>query len=164
MFYYSDQHRTETKPIKIGSSSNGNNTPSNGRPVTTTTKQSGSSFEDVKVDDSDDSFNSSPIKKQQSNKSKLPNSSIARHNNNASYIPKQHNFDGQMLLESMLDNVDEDQRDNNRAIKNNNRLSHKSQSNNGSNGVFLLLDANEHLTVSKFIQLISILINLLLLG
>ena len=154
MFYYSDQHRTETKPIKISSSSNGNNTPSNGRPATTI-KQSASSFEDVKVDDSDDSFNSSPIKKQHSTKSKLPNSSISRQNNNANYIPKQHNFDGQMLLESMLDNEDEDQIDSNRAIKNTNRLSQKSQSNNGSNGVFLLLDANEHLTVSYFIQTIS---------
>jgi hypothetical protein len=146
MFYCSDQHRTGTKPIKINSSSNGNNNHSTER-TNTIPKQSGSSFEDVKVDDSDDNYNSPPMNKQHLTKPKISNSSVSRHSNNANQIPKQHNFDGQMLLESMLDNVDNDQVDNNRATKNTNRLSHKSQSNNASNGVFLLLDANEHLTV-----------------
>jgi hypothetical protein len=55
-----------------------------------------------------------------------------------------------MLLESMIDNVDEDHTDNNRSINKNHRLSHKSQSDTDSNGVFLLLDANEHLTVTQY--------------
>jgi hypothetical protein len=63
-------------------------------------------------------------------------------------MPKQHNFDEQMLRESMLDHRDEDQTDNKHAPKNNNRLSHKNHSTTDSNGVLLLLDANEHLTVS----------------
>ena len=55
-----------------------------------------------------------------------------------------------MLLESMLDNADDDQIDNNnRAIKTNHHLSNKAPSNTDSNGVFLLLNANEHLTVSQ---------------
>ncbi len=55
-----------------------------------------------------------------------------------------------MLLESMIDNLDEDHTDNNRTINKNHRLSHKSQSDADSNGVFLLLDANEHLTVTQY--------------
>jgi hypothetical protein len=146
--YSSDKLRTETKPIKINSSSNGNNML---KERLVTPKQSGSSFEDIKVDDSDENYNSSPMRKEYSTQSKISNSTVSHHNNNSNYIPKQHNFNQQMLIESMLDNVDEDQTNNNRATKKTNRLSQKLQSNNDSNNVFLLLDAHEHLTVNIFI-------------
>jgi len=53
-----------------------------------------------------------------------------------------------MLLESMLDDGDHNQQDNQQIIKNNNRLPQQNQSNIDSNKGFLLLDNNEHLTVS----------------
>jgi len=145
-FYYSNQQRPETKPIKINSTSNGNNML---KERISTPKQLGFSFEDVKVDDSDEIYNSPPRRKEYSTQLKTSNSTISDHNNNSSnHIPKQHSFNQQMLLESLLDNDDEDQIDNNRAIKKTNRLSQKFQSNNDSNDAFLLLDAHEHLTVS----------------
>jgi hypothetical protein len=146
-FYYSNQQRPETKPIKINSTSNGNNML---KERISTPKQLGFSFEDVKVDDSDEIYNSPPRRKEYSTQLKTSNSTISDHNNNNSsnHIPKQHSFNQQMLLESLLDNDDEDQIDNNRAIKKTNRLSQKFQSNNDSNDAFLLLDAHEHLTVS----------------
>ncbi len=52
-----------------------------------------------------------------------------------------------MLIESMLDDGDNDQRDSHNTIKTNNRLSQQNQSNIDSNKGFLLLDANEHLSV-----------------
>ena len=106
----SDQYRTETKPIKINSSSNDpkrNNI--NGR--ASTPKQFGSSFEDVKVDDSDENPNSPPTRKEQSVKSKALNSTASQHSNNSNYVPKQHNLDQQMRLESMIEHEDEDQTD-----------------------------------------------------
>jgi hypothetical protein len=116
-----------------------------------TPKQSEFSFEDVRVDDSDENYNSPPIRKDYSTQSKTFNSTVSHHHNNSNHIPKQHNFNQQMLLESMLDNEDEDHIDNNHAIKKPTRSSQKFQSNNDSNDVFLLLDANEHLTVTEFV-------------
>ena len=116
-----------------------------------TPKQSGSSFEDVKVNDSDESLDSPPIRKEYFAQSKTSNSTVSRQSNP---IPKQHNFNQQLLSDSMID--DEDQIDNNRAIKKTNRLSQKFQSNNESNDVFLLLNANEQLTVSSFLSLLLI--------
>jgi hypothetical protein len=119
-----------------------------------TPKQSGSSFEDVKVNDSDESLDSPPIRKEYFTQSKTSNSTVSRQSNP---IPKQHNFNQQLLLDSMIDNEDdEDQIDNNRAIKKTNRLSQKFPSNNESNDVFLLLNANEQLTVSSFLSLLLI--------
>lgn len=163
-FHSSDQQRAETKPIKINSSSNGNNNMLIER--ITTPKQSGSSFEDVKVDDSDESYNSPPIRKEHSIQLKTSNSTASHYNNkNSNHIPKQHNFNQQMLIESMRDDGDqeEDQLDNNRASRTSNRLSQKLQSNNDSNDVLLLLDAHEHLTVIKFSLLLYFSIILILL-
>jgi len=147
--YSSDKLRNETKPIKINSSSNGHNNMLKER--ITTPKQSGSSFEDVKVDDSDEIYHSLPMKKENPTQSKTSNSAVSHHNKNSNYIPEQHNFNQQMLLESMLDNEHEDQTDNNYANRKPNRLSQKLQSNNDSNDVFLLLDGHEHLTVNIFV-------------
>jgi len=142
---FRDQYRIETKPIAINSSSNGNN--SNTKSPIRSPQQFGSSFEDVRINDIDQNYNSPPVRKEHSTKSKISNS---HHNNKSYHLPKQHNLDQQMLLESMIDNLDEDQTDNNRTINKNHRLSHKSQSDTDSNGVFLLLDANEHLTVTQY--------------
>ncbi len=130
---FSDQHRTETQPIKIVSSSNVNNKD---------VKPSASSFEDVQVDDSDENYTSPSDRKEHSMKS------ISDQNNKSNHVPKRHNFNEQMLLESMLDDSENDQRDSHLSIKNNNRLQQQNQSNIDSNRGFLLLDANEHLTVS----------------
>ncbi|UJR09856.1 hypothetical protein I4U23_014078 [Adineta vaga] len=115
-----EQYRTETQPIKIIPSSNVN---------TKTMKPSATSFEDVQVDDSDDNHTSPPNRKQYSNQT-----------------PKRHNFNQEMLLESMLDEEKNDQPDNHLSSKTTNRLSHQSASD--ANRGFLLLDANEHLTVN----------------
>ncbi|CAF4755670.1 unnamed protein product, partial [Rotaria sp. Silwood1] len=135
-----DQRRNVTKPIQINSP-NSKERPKNSIP-------SSSSFEDVKVDDSDENYNSPPIRKEYGTKSKISNSNP---------IPKQHNLDEQMLLESMLDNDSDDQRNNHHAMRNNtnnNRLPHKSPINTDSNGVFLLLNAQEHLTVNNELDFI----------
>ncbi len=114
---FSDQ---QTKPIQIISSSNVN---------TKNLKPSASSFEDVHVDDSDENFISPTNEK-----------AVHRQQNKSNLTPKRHNFNEQMLLESMLDDGDQDQ-----MMKNKNRIS---QQNIDSNKGFLLLDNNEHLTVS----------------
>ncbi|CAF3717882.1 unnamed protein product [Adineta steineri] len=148
-----EQYRTETKPIKINSVSNGNHKKAHVR--NSTPKQSGSSFEDVKVDSSDDNTYSPPIRKEQSTKTKNSHSSTNHHNNNLNQVPTQHSLNQQMLLDSMIDNDDEDQIDNKRTTKKTHRQSQKLQSNADSNGVFLLLDANEHLTVNNKEDFIS---------
>ncbi|CAF2386562.1 unnamed protein product [Rotaria sp. Silwood2] len=132
----SDQHRNATKPIQINSSPNSKERTKNPIP-----SPSPSSFEDIKVDDSDETYSSPPIRKEYGMKSKISNSNP---------IPKQHNFDEQMLLESMLDNDSDDQKNNHHVNRtnNNNRNSHKPSTNTDSNGVFLLLNAQEHLTVN----------------
>ena len=116
-FLFSDQ---QTKPITIVPPSNVN---------TKNPKPSASSFEDVQVDDNDENYQQS----------------INRDNNKSNQIPKRHNFNEQMLLESMLDDGDHD-----RTTKNTNRLP---QQNIDSNKGFLLLDNNEHLTVSLQISI-----------
>ncbi|CAF0874456.1 unnamed protein product [Adineta ricciae] len=112
-----EQPRTSTQPIKIIPSSNVNNKP---------IKPSASSFEDVQVDDTDETLISPPNRKQHAN-----------------HIPKRHNFNQEMLLESMIDDRENDQVDTH-------HLPSKSvqQSNSESTRGFLLLDANEHLTVN----------------
>ena len=64
-----------------------------------------------------------------------------------------------MLLESMFDNDENDQHDEHSTIKKNNNLSRQNQPNTMFNREFLLIDANEHLTVSKvdFLQILSML-------
>jgi zinc finger FYVE domain-containing protein 1 len=109
----------QTKPIKIISSSNIN------------TKPSPSSFEDIQVDDSDES---------PSNKKSINHIQNIKTN----HTPKRHNFNEQMLLESMLDDGDHDQ-----IMKTTNRLPQQTQSNINSNKGFLLLDNNEHLTINN---------------
>ena len=125
--FFREPSRMDTPPIKISSSYNGSTSQPQGR--THIPKQSGSSsFEDVKVDDSDDACNSPPQR-------------------NGNHVPTQHNLNQQMLLESMIDDsVDEDRTDRRRPTKHTQRppLKHQPE----SRGVFLLLDANEHLTVS----------------
>ncbi|CAF0821645.1 unnamed protein product [Adineta steineri] len=148
-----EQYRTETKPIKINSVSNGNHKKAHVR--NSTPKQSGSSFEDVKVDSSDDNTYSPPIRKEQSTKTKISHSTTNHHNNNLNQVPTQHSLNQQMLLDSMIDNDDEDQIDNKRTTKKTHRQSQKLQPNADSNGVFLLLDANEHLTVNNKEDFIS---------
>ena len=145
-FLISDHQRNESKPIRIHSAANGNN---NSKEGSANSKQSLSSFEDVKVDDSDENYNSPPVRKEHMLKSKFSNSINSSQNKNSSYIPRQHNLDEQMLLDSMIDNDIDDHGTNRQTIQNNNRLPHKSSSASDSNGVFLLLDANEHLTVSE---------------
>ena len=49
-------------------------------------------------------------KKKYSTQSRTSNSTVTYHNNYSNYIPKQHNSNKQMLLESMLDNGDKDQK------------------------------------------------------
>jgi hypothetical protein len=106
-----------------------------------TPRPSPSSFEDVRVNDSDESLDSPPIQHEYS--------TVSRHKNNADRNPQQHNFNQEMLFDSM---IDDDQIDNNRAMKKTNRLSQKSE----SNDVFLLLDADEHLTVCHCYSIIVI--------
>jgi hypothetical protein len=91
----------QTKPIKIVPTTKVN------------PKPSASSFEDIQVDDTDESRNKPP---------------------------KRHNFNAQMLLESMLDDGDHSQ-----------TISHVQNrlQNVESDKGFLLLDNNEHLTVSS---------------
>ncbi|CAF3548356.1 unnamed protein product, partial [Rotaria socialis] len=137
-----DQHLNATKPIKINSSSNVKQR--NQIPI-----QSPCSFEDVQVDDSDENYNSPPQRKENSIKSKSSNSTSSPYTSNSNHIPKQHNLNEQMLLESMLDNEADDQNNNHQTTRNHNRLSHKSSANTDSNGVFLLLNASEHLTVNS---------------
>ena len=129
-YSFSDQRRTETQPIKIVSTPNAKSQPA---------KPSASSFEDVQVDDSDDNHTSPPNRKQKSAKS------VAY----SSHVPKQHNFDQQMLLESMLDDGENDHLDSHSSRKNLSRLAQQNQANEDSNGGFVLLDANEQLTVSE---------------
>lgn len=111
--------------------------------------QSPCSFEDIQVDDSDENFQSFPPKKEPLIKS---NCSTSPYTNNRNLIPKQHNLDEQMLLESMLETEDNEHNNNHQTNRNHNRLSHKSSVNAESDGVFLLLNANEHLTVSDIFQ------------
>ncbi|CAF1118512.1 unnamed protein product [Rotaria magnacalcarata] len=137
-----DQHLNATKPIKINSSSNVKQR--NQIPI-----QSPCSFEDIQVDDSDENYNSPPKRKENSIKSKTSNSTSSPYTSNSNHIPKQHNLNEQMLLESMLDNEADDRNNNHQTNRNHNRLSHKSSANTDSNGVFLLLNASEHLTVNS---------------
>lgn len=65
--------------------------------------------------------------------------------NSSHQMPKQHNFDVQMLLDSMIDDGGTDQ---NHPLKPLSRSTKKISSADESSPVFLLLDANERLTVS----------------
>ncbi|CAF1075055.1 unnamed protein product [Adineta steineri] len=123
-----NQQQIETQPIKIVSSSNVN---------TNNIKPSASSFEDVRVDDSDENCTTPPSRKEHSKKS-----TTRQNNTKSNHVPKRHNFNQQMLLESMLDDGENDQSD-----KINNRL--LQQNHTDSNRGFLLLDANEHLTINN---------------
>ncbi|CAF4303403.1 unnamed protein product, partial [Adineta steineri] len=96
-----------------------------------------------------------PSEKNSRQKTKISHSSTNHHNNNLNQVPTQHSLNQQMLLDSMIDNDDEDQIDNKRTTKKNHRQSQKLQPNADSNGVFLLLDANEHLTVNNKEDFIS---------
>lgn len=142
MLYYicflnSDQQRNETKPIKINSSPN-----TNSQERIVPPKASLSSFEDVIVDNTDEDTHSSSTKKENKTKSKLSNSSFSRHDKNSNYTPQQHNFDEQMLLDSMIDETVEDE-------KANHQTNHRRSNHSNSNDVFLLLNAKENLTVIK---------------
>lgn len=133
---FSDQRRMESKPIKIASSYNEKNV--HNKTKTPVQKQSASSFETVLVDDNNDLFSSpSPRNDYTKNKTRSPP--------NRNQVPKQHNFDQNLLLESMIDEGNEE---NNAPNDFNHRSSSKYATVPDSNGVFLLLDANEHLTVS----------------
>ncbi|CAF3583935.1 unnamed protein product, partial [Rotaria sp. Silwood2] len=125
-----DQDETKTKPIKIITSFNVNNE---------NTEPSAYSFEDVQVDDN----NQSSLNQKQ-NSIEL----ITHQMNKSNSIPKQHNFNQQMLLESMIDANENDQQDNHHTVKTDNSLSQQDQSNNDPQKEFLLFDANENLTVS----------------
>ncbi|CAM4913980.1 unnamed protein product [Rotaria socialis] len=117
-----DEHGTKTEPINI-------NTPSN---VNTESAQpAASSFEDVQVDDDNES------KTSPSNRQVRAMKSIA--------VPERHSFNQQMLLESMLEDSEHDQH----TIKTNNRLLQQNQSNIDLRKEFLLFDADEHLTVNN---------------
>ncbi|CAF3018527.1 unnamed protein product, partial [Rotaria sp. Silwood2] len=126
-----DQDETKTKPIKILTSSNVNNE---------NTEPSAYSFEDVQVDDN----NQSSLNQKQ-NSIEL----ITHQMNKPNSIPKQHNFNQQMLLESMIDANENDQQDNHHTVKTDNTLSQQDQSNNDSQKEFLLFDANENLTINN---------------
>ncbi|CAF4841453.1 unnamed protein product, partial [Rotaria sp. Silwood2] len=123
-----DQDETKTKPIKIITSFNVNNE---------NTEPSAYSFEDVQVDDN----NQSSLNQKQ-NSIEL----ITHQMNKSNSIPKQHNFNQQMLLESMIDANENDQQDNHHTVKTDNSLSQQDQSNNDPQKEFLLFDANENLT------------------
>jgi hypothetical protein len=60
-------------------------------------------------------------------------------------MPKQHNLDQKMLLESMMDDEDNDQND---SVNQNHRLSRKTGSMPDRHGPLLILDGEEHLAVS----------------
>lgn len=108
---FSDDDEQKTKPIKIAKSSNVNK---NEKSEPT----SSSSFENVQVDE-----NNSPTSNTKPNKQNS--------------LPEQHNFNQQMLLESMIEDNENDQRNIN--LPQNAQLRKE----------FLLIDANEHLTVRK---------------
>ena len=98
------------------------------------------------------------MRKERPLKSKNSNTSIPH------YIPQQHNLDQQMLLDSMVDYGDEDQTDNHHTTKNSHRPT-QLHTKTASQGVFLLLDANERLTVRTLhsLSLIHTFFSLLLL-
>lgn len=124
------------------------------RERTATTKQAGPKFEDVNVNDSDESVGSPPIQYVHSPPSKTSSSRLSRHNNNLNHIPTPDNLDQQMLFDSMREGDDDeaDQIDNNDAPKNIHRLSHRPRSSAEPGDVFLLLDAKEHLTVGRSVS------------
>ena len=133
LLVFSDQRRMESKPIKIAPSHN-----EKGKTRTPAPKPFSSSFETVQVDDSDDLLDS-PSPRNDYSKPR------SRSTSNRNQMPQQLNFDQNMLLASMLDEGNEE----NDAPNNfHHRSSSKYATVPDSNGVFLLLDANEHLTVS----------------
>ena len=148
----SNQRHSETKPMKISASSKANKT-------TTKSEQSGHAFEDVNFNDNDDSQDSPPVQYVHSPPSKSSHPKVVHRNNNSNRNLKPDHCDQQMLLHSMMEGVDDDDDDddndddqvnNNVPMRKSNRSSsHRSSSNNESSDVFLLLDANEHLTVCQ---------------
>ncbi|CAF1114250.1 unnamed protein product, partial [Rotaria sordida] len=124
-----DQHKIETKPIKIPASSNVNND---------NTEPSAYSFEDIQIDNNDENNISLLNRKEHSIQS------VTYQMNKSNSMPKQHNFNQQMLLESMIDDNENDH-----TIKSDNCLSQQNQSDSDSQKEFLLFDTNEHLTINN---------------
>ena len=146
-FSYSRQHRNETNPIKTDSSTNADNNIFHGETTF-------SSFNNVKVDHTNQYYNSSPIQKQNSRKLKVLTSP---HNNNSNRISKQDESVEKMLRESRLDVENENLvHDNYSTIQTDHYLSHHPQPDSDSNSAFLLIDANEHLTVGHLFSIFFI--------
>ena len=159
----SDQRRPESKPIRIVSPLHENTNYVKERPQTA--RHSESSFEEVRVDGSDDSFNSSPVPSQNSKKkTAVPESTASASRTSSNHHPKQHNFDGQMLLDSMMDDSSSTTTERKRPLKPEPRPTTKNSSSADSNGVFLLLDADERLTVRRIGNRRSLLLSLFYLG
>ena len=119
---------------------------------TTMPQQSPFDFEDVNVNDSDESQDSPPNQYIHSPPGKSSNSKVPQHtknNNHHNRNLKPDHLDHQLLIDSMIDDDDDDD-DNTDGPTDNHpimRKSHRSSLNNESSDVFLLLDAAEHLTV-----------------
>lgn len=110
-------------------------------------QQLGFAFEDVSVNDSDESQDSPPLQYIHS----PPSKSSHRNNNNLHRNLKPDHFDQKLLAESMMeddDDNDDDQINSNVPTRRIQRSSsHRSSLNGESSDVLFLLDANENLTV-----------------
>lgn len=115
-------------------------------------------FEDVNVNDSDDSQDSPPNRYVHSPPGKSSDSKVPPHNKNNHHHNrnlKPDYLDQKMLMDSMMENDDDDDDndhggpvDNLPNIKKSHRpLSHRNSLNSEPNDVLHLLDAAEHLTV-----------------
>jgi hypothetical protein len=141
----SSQRRTESKPVRIVSPLHENTNYEKAR--TPAARHSESSFEEVRVDGSDESFDYPPTPIRNSKKkSNVHEPTMSSSKNYSNQMPKQDTFDGQMLLDSMMDDGSSDQTHPLRPVP---RSIKTTSSTDDSNPVFLLLDANERLTVGR---------------
>lgn len=150
MFDYSSAHRhPESKPMKISATSK-----TTSKERTAMPQHSPFDFEDVNVNDSDESQDSPPIQYIHSPPGKSSNSKVPQHNKNNHHHNrnlKPDHFDQRMLHDSMIEGDDDETDspiDKYPIMKQSHRpLSHRLSLNNESSDVFLLLDGVEHLTV-----------------